>query len=286
MFLEECGERFAGHALELHVLQLDRQLAIFLERNEDTAQFGIAAMFEQAFLELALLHLRRRIERSGQIAMLGNQLARGFRSDAEDTGDVVDRIAHQREHVAHFLGRDAELLLDLLDIDARALHRVEHVDARAVLFADELHQVLVAGDDGNVPALRLCLSCIGGDHVVRFDVRFFDAGQAEGACRIADKRELRHKVFGRIGAIGLVLVVNLVAEGLARLVEDDRQMRRPVRLVQIGGQLPQHGGVAVDCTHRGPFGVGQRRQAVIGPEDIGGAIDEIEVLFIGHRASH
>ena len=215
--------------------------------------------------------------------MLGDQLARGLGADAEDARDIVDRIAHQGEHVAYLFRRDAELFLDLLDVDARALHRVEHVDARAVLLADELHQVLVGRHDGHVPALCLRGPGIGGDHVVGLDVGLLDAGQREGARRIADQRELGHEVFGRSGPVRLVLVVYLVAERVARLVENHREVRRAFRLVEIFGQLPQHGGVAVDRADRRAFGVSEGRQSVIGTENVGGSVDEIEVVFIGHH---
>ena len=60
-------------------------------------------------------------------------------------------------------------------------------------------------------------------------------------------------------------------------------MGRAVGLVEVFGQPPQHGGVAIDRAHRNPAGVGQRGQAVIGAKDIGGAIDEVEMLAIGHE---
>ena len=251
-------------------------------------------MLDQSLLELGLLHVRRGIERGGQRAVIGDQLARGLGADAEDAGDVVDRIAHQRQDVAQLLGRDAEFLDHLVAPDALRFHRIEHVDAAAgfdAIFqlaigalADQLHQILVRAHDRDVPAPARGRAGIAGDHVVRLDIGLLDHGQGEGACRIADQGELGHQILGRIGAVGLVLVVEVVAEGMARLVEDDREMGRPVGLVEVVRQLPQHGGIAIDGAHRRAFRVGQGRQAVIGAEDIGRAVDEIEMLFVRHVA--
>ena len=133
-----------------------------------------------------------------------------------------------------------------------------------------------------MPPLALGFARIGGDDVVRLDIGFLDAGQAERAGGIADQRELRHQILGRWRAVGLVLIVDLVAEAAARLVENHCQMRRPIGLVQIVGQLPQHGGIAIDRAYRRPFGVGQRGEAMIGTEDIGRAIDEVEMRCFSH----
>ena len=282
MLAEESGERFGRNLVELHVLERDRQAAIFAQGHQNAAQLRIRAVLDQPFLELALLHAVGRVERSGQPAVFGNQLARGLGANPEDAGDVVDRIAHEREHVTDFFGSDPELFLDLFDVDAGVLHRVEHVDTRAVLLADELHEVLVGRHDGDVPALLLRRARIGCDHVVRLDIGFLDAGQAERTRGIANQRELRHQVFGRGWAIGLVLIVDLVAEAVARLVENHRQMGRAVGLVQIVGKLPQHGRVTVNRADRRPFGIGQRGEAVVGTEDVGRAVDEVEMRCFTH----
>ena len=66
-------------------------------------------------------------------------------------GDVVARVADERQHVDHLRRRDAELLDDALRIEPRAvLARVVHADA----VADELKEVLVDRDDDHVEARR------------------------------------------------------------------------------------------------------------------------------------
>ena len=62
-----------------------------------------------------------------------------------------------------------------------------------------------------------------------------------------------------------------------RRVEDDGEMGRPVLLVEAVGELPEHRRIAVDRADVEAVLVGQRRQPVEGAEDVGRAVDEIEM---------
>ena len=93
-----------------------------------------------------------------------DQIARALLADAGHALDVVDGVAHQREHVHDLRRRDAEFLLDARGVVPRAfVARV--VDADAV--ADELEEVFVAGDDRDLrcPAAA-ALRRERADHVV------------------------------------------------------------------------------------------------------------------------
>ena len=59
--------------------------------------------------------------------------------------------------------------------------------------ADELHQILVGRDDGRVAARLAGQPRIGGDQVVGLEAFHLDAGQVEGARRLADQAELRDR---------------------------------------------------------------------------------------------
>ncbi len=285
VLLQEGRERIGGNRGEREILQRDRQGAIFLQLDQHARQPRHLCLLDQAFAQLARLHRRRGGQRAFQAAMFLDQLGRGLRSDAADAGDVVDRIAHQGEHVAHQLWRNPELLDHFGHVDALVLHRIEHVDAAAraarlalVAFPDELHQILVRGNDGDVPPAPGRLARVGGDEVVRLEIVFLDAGQAEGPRRVANQRKLGDEVLRRRRAVRLVLIVKGIAERSAALVQDHGQMRRAVRLVEVIGQLPQHGGIAIDRTDRDAAGIRERGQAMVGAEDIGRSIDQIEVL--------
>ena len=61
-----------------------------------------------------------------------DQIARALFADAGHALDVVDRVAHQREHVDDLVRRDAELLLHAAGVVPRAfVARVEDADAVA-----------------------------------------------------------------------------------------------------------------------------------------------------------
>ena len=80
----------------------------------------------------------------------------------------------------------------------------------------------------------------------------------------------------------LVLGIELVAERDLRLVEDDRQMGRPVLLrLHVAEQLPQHVAEAEHGIDLQPVGLAvERRQRVIGAENVGGAVDQEDVVAL------
>ena len=60
---------------------------------------------------------------------------------------------------------------------------------------------LSADDDRHPPAERRGLRGVGGDDVVGLEPRLLEAGQVEGAGRVADQPELRHEILGRRRAL-------------------------------------------------------------------------------------
>ncbi len=67
---------------------------------------------------------------------------------------------------------------------------------------------------------------IGGDDVIGLIAFKLDAGDVEGSHGIADKAELGHQIFRSRRALGLVLIIDLVAEGVALGIENHRHMGR------------------------------------------------------------
>ena len=86
-------------------------------------------------------------------AILRQPFHRGLRADFVDTGDVVHRVADQREIVDNLRRLDAELLLHALFIQGFAGHGVHQPDHRI----DELGDVLVAGGNDSLHAQRFGL---------------------------------------------------------------------------------------------------------------------------------
>ena len=136
-----------------------------------------------------------------------------------------------------------------------------------------------------MPASRTSRLGIACNHVVGFDVFFLNQWQRKCARRIADHWKLRLEIFGRVGAMRFILVINSVAECLAGLIQHHSHMRRAISLIQIVRQLPQHRCIAIDGPHRLAMLVGQRRQPVIGAKNISGAVNEVEMLLIRHNTA-
>jgi hypothetical protein len=198
-----------------------------------------------------------------------------------DVADLVRRHVPALEAVAvgeQPLGPVAGLALD-------AALRVVEGDAGA----DELHQVLVGGNDQHVGAAGAGLVGIGGDEVVGLVAVLLDGMQAEGANGGAHQRELRHEVFRRRRPVRLVERVELLAERVLALVEDHGEMRRPDaegalldELQHLGREQPDSAGrQAVRARIVLPVLV---HRLEIGAEDEGRGVDEKDAVALANGA--
>ncbi len=244
------------------------------ELSRDPRLFGV---LDQRLPAFRLLDFTGAGEQRVEIAIFGDQLCRSLDADAGYAGHVVDAVAGQCLHFDNLVWRDAEFLDHLGDPQAAILHGVVHGD----LFGHQLHQILVGGYDGGGRAALTGFADIGRNQVVGLETALFDARQVEGADGVADQRELRDQVVRRRRPVRFIFGVKLVAEGHFRLVEDDRQMRRPVVRRHVPDQLPQHVAEAQHCIHLQPVGFAvQRRQCVIGAKNIGRAVDQKDVVAL------
>jgi hypothetical protein len=251
-----------------------RQRGVAIEPHQLARQPDLVGEGDQGLAALLLLHLAGPGQQGVEVAVLQDQRRSRLDADARRARHVVDAVAAQGLDVDHLVRRHAELLDHLVVADADILHGVEHGDPRA----DQLHQVLVGGDDHHLAAHVADLAGVGGDQVVGLVARLLQAGHAEGPGRLAHQRELRDQVFRRRRPVGLVLGVELVAEGLLRMVEYHRQMgRRVVLRLHVDQQLPQHVAETGHRPDRQAVGLArQRRQGVEGPEDEARAVHQIE----------
>ena len=273
VFFEEFAQGRLGNALDLQRVERILQGRIADQFDQPARQPRLVGMLDQIVSHLRRLHLGGCGEHRLDVAKFLDQLRRGLGADAGNAGDIVDAVAHQGEHLADLLGRNAEFLDHLLAADAAVVHRIEHVEPGL----DQLHQILVGRDDGDLPPLGQGRLGIAGDDVVSLQPHFLEAGDGEGAGGVADQRELRHQFGRRRRPVRLILVVHLVAERAFRRVQDDGEMGRPVRLVEAVGELPEHGRIAIDRADIQAVLVGQRRQPMESAEDVGRTVDEIEM---------
>ena len=113
-------------------------------------------------------------------------------------------VAHQLSSLydahGHKRFNSVIVVTDRTVLDAQlqdTINQFEHVDGADTVLADadQLHQILVGRDDGDVPPLRLCRDGVAGDQVVGLIALHLDAGQRKGAGGVANQRKLGFQVF-------------------------------------------------------------------------------------------
>ena len=287
----------AGEGLELHPFQEGHQARVvevgeaevvrivgnrhvLLQGDEGAAQPGVVGVRLQHLAALLLLDLGGAGQKLVQRSVLGEKLRRRLGSDGRHARHVVGAVAHQRLQLDHLVRPDAVALDHRGLVDDLVLHRIEHDD----LGRDQLRQVLVRRDDDDLrPSLRRDAG-VGRHDVIGLVALLLQAGQAEGAGRLLDVRNLQQEVFRRIAPVGLVVRVEIVSEGVARVVEDHREVGGRAHVLDglvlgVREQLPQHVAEHLHPARGQPVRPRQRLgggHAVIGAEDVGRAVDEVE----------
>ena len=148
-----------------------------------------------------------------------NPLGRRLRTAPLDPGDVVDLVAHQRKVVDHAFGRHAVLFNHAGAVIELRVHRIENHD----IIVDELRKILVAGSDNRLDALALRHSGERPDDVVGLDSGDNEHLPAERRHYFFKGLDLHAEIVGHGRAIGLVLGIHLMTEGLSRRIENDRR---------------------------------------------------------------
>lgn len=218
--LQEGNEFRAVLRFEHQGLKRLFQRHIGPERYKLSGKAGKLRISNDIFPAFLLLDFIRTRQKGIEIAVFLQQLRRRLRANAGNAGDIIGGVAGHRLKVDHLFGTYAPFFDDIGNADLLVLHGVVHVH----IGRDELHQILVGRDDGDIGADGLRLAGIGGDDIVRLEALRLDAGKVEGACRFADQAELRNKVFRWRAAVGLVEIIKLIAECLRRIIEYDREM--------------------------------------------------------------
>ena len=253
------------------VLQRFGDGRVVAERDQPAAHAGELGVGDQVLAPLRLRDLPGAGEQRVQVAVGFDELRRGLDADTGNAGDIVGRIPCQRLDVDDLVRGDAEFGGDLGGADLLHAHGVEHRHPAA----HQLHQVLVAGDDGHAPAGRRRAPRIGRDQVVGLEAGEFDRRQPERARRVADQRELRDQRLRRVGPVRLVGGVDVVAEGGARGVEQHGDGVAPPR----PRQFVDHVAEAEHGVGRRPVAPAQRRQAVEGAEYETRPVDQADAAF-------
>src|SRR4249919_107455 len=83
----------------------------------------------------------------------------------------------------------------------------------------------------------------------------------------------------------LVFLVHLVAEGLFPLVENHREMCRPLIRLHFLEELPEHAAEAIDGIHMRPVRRARlETDRMVSPEDVTGAVHQEHMIALLERA--
>ena len=182
-------------------------------------------------------------------------LGRGLGAHARHPGKVVAALADQGGELGIALGRHPVVFLDLLWRRATqlrdSLDRVEH----GALIGDGLEGVPVSGADEDLHSLALRRGGRSGQNVVRLVARGRQDLHPHGVQDLLDELNLSDEGLGSLVTGSFVFGVLLGAEGAARQVEGDRDVRGSLVLQQ----REEHGDEAVD----GIGGLTSRRRELV-----------------------
>ena len=248
-------------------VELHRHVRV--NRHQLAAGAGVGRVGQQRLALLFRLHLAGPLQQGVERPVGGDEVARALLADAGHALHVVGGVAHDGEHVDHLRGQHAELRPHAFGIEPRAVvFRV--VDADRPL--DELEEVLVAGDDRHLVALRRRLAGQRADDVVGLEALVRQDRHAHRLAGLVHPRDLLLQILRHRGAVGLVLGGDPVAEGVGGEVERGGDEPRLV----VGQQLPEHRHEPVDRVGRPAVGPGETTDRVVGAIHLVAAVDEEE----------
>ena len=145
--------------------------------------------------------------------------------------------------------------------------------------ADHLHQIFVRGYDGNPCPHLLRTEGEGGDNIIGFKAFHLQSCDIKGTGGIAHQGELNDQILWRGWAVGFIVGENIVAEGFALMVKNNRQMGGGVCARLLFHHFIEHIGKAAERADGEFIGfTGERRQGVIGAKDKTRAINKVEVM--------
>ena len=172
-------------------------------------------------------------DQMSQRAVFGQPFHGGLGADLGDAGDVVHAVADEREVIDDAFGRHAELGGHAGNVERFLAHGV---DQRHVV-VDQLRHVLVAGGDDASDARARGVDDQRADHVIGLHALDHHQRPAFGTHGFVQRLDLAAQVVRHRRAVGLVVGVEIVAEGLALRVEHAGDIIGRV----FATQLAQHG---------------------------------------------
>ncbi len=203
--------------LHAHRVEVQPQGEIGPNRHQVLRESRLVGVLQQGLARPLFRDLRRVGEDRLEIAIGTDELARRLLPDTGHTGDVVRRVADERQVVRDAVRRDAEPVRPvhdtdplLLDPGRSAAPRVQEPDTRT----HELLKVLVSRHDHDVQVPHHAVTGERPDHVIGFEPL---EGEERHVAGLEDVADPLHPAI----EIGLQLVAELFPRRLVR--------REPIR---------------------------------------------------------
>ena len=183
------------------IIEGDLQGDVVPDGGQHLRQAGLVGIGPQRLPPLAAVDQVPPFEDILETAEALHQFGGGLLADPGDAGNVVGGIAGQAEEVRHALGGHPEALEDLRRTGALFLHGIEEADP----LADDLHQILVAGDHGDLHPLGGMAAGDRGDHVIGFKTGDFHYRDVQGPDHLPDVGDLSGEIVRHRRPVGLVI---------------------------------------------------------------------------------
>ena len=190
----EIAQLFEIGAAVAQLVELERDGLVVAQRDELLRKTRVGLVFHEHLAQPFFRDFSEVRVDAVDGAVFEQKLARGLGAHRFDAGNVVGRVAHEREQIAHQRRRNAEFLLDFRRAVRLVAHRVPHRDA----IGDELHQVFVRSQNHDEKAGLEGQADRRGNEIVGFDAVTLEDRDAISLDDLA--RSLHLRARGRAGA--------------------------------------------------------------------------------------
>ncbi len=196
-------------------------------------QTGEIAMFQERRAILFALHGIGMGENGIEGTVFLQQRQGADRSDAGHARNIIRSIAGQGEVIDDLFGREAHFALDAITIEPldplAAAMRI--VDEGVVI--DQLHQILVAGDEHGLQIVAPRLPGEGAHDIIRLETRLANQRKVQRLEELFETRQLFHHILGHGGALRLVRFIHLMPESRLRGIKNNGEIVGRFLLKQV-----------------------------------------------------
>jgi len=195
-------------------------------------------------------------------------------ANARHSRDVIGRIPRKPLNIDHLVRLNPKFFLNGLKTNGAIFHGIPN----SGLVGDQLHKILVPGDDNDRITLLFGQACCGPDEIISFKPRHFYDRQIECRGNLFDIRQLNHHVFRHGRPVGLVIFIHFMAKSGSFGIKKHGDIFRGT----VFHELHEHAGKSENRIGRKSPGIGESPDGMVSAINIGSTVDEIEGLFFFH----